>query len=98
MANCEKKIALGWEILPKTKDFFRDWCIDNGMVVQNDCAGALTIWPYLPAAIRERAKLQANGIAAIDEKFWEQFRAGLELALQARANIQREKPDRKPHK
>ena len=98
MANSKEKIALGWEVSPEVKDSFRDFCIENGFVVQNDCAGALTIWPYLPAAIRERSKLQANGVAAIDEKFWEQFRAGLELALQARSNIQQEKPDRKSRK
>ena len=95
MAKYKGKIPLGWEVPPEIKDLFRDWCIDNGLVVQNDCAGALVIWPYLPSAIRERAKLQAKGVAAIDEKFWNQFRIGLEMALQARANIQQEKQGRK---
>lgn len=98
MLGDAEKSQLGWKVPAFVKDLFRDFCIENGSVVQDDCAGALAIWPYLPAAIRERAKLQAKGVTAIDEKFWEQFRAGLELALQARLNIPPEKPGRKPGK
>ncbi len=98
MLSDKEKTQLGWKVSAFVKDAFRDFCIENGFIVQDDCGGALAIWPYLPAAIRERAKLQANGVAAIDEKFWKQFRAGLELALEAQSNIQREKPGHKPQK
>lgn len=98
MSSDKEKSQLGWKVYTFVKDSFRDFCIENGLVVQDDCAGALVIWPYLPAAIRERAKIQANGIESIDKEFWEQFRAGLESALQARANIRQEKQGSKPRK
>ena len=98
MKKNPEKIKLGWYVPTECRDKFSQWCADNGLICQDDCAGALVIWTYLPAAIREQAKLQAKGTAAIDEKFWEQFRAGLELALQVRANTPQEKPGRKPRK
>ena len=93
MAKYKEKTSLGWEVLPEVKDRFRDWCVDKGCLTQDDCAGALTIWPHLPSIIREKAKKESKGISSIDVKFWEQFSAGLELALQAQLNSLQEKQD-----
>jgi hypothetical protein len=85
----------GWNIPVDVRDSFTAFCAGVGAIAQEDCAGALLIWPHLPAEIREQAKVQAKGNSAIDKKFWQQFRSGLELALQARSNILQEKRDKK---
>ncbi len=94
----EEKVQLGWLVPFSVRESFRDFCIDNGFVVQDDCAGALALWPYLPAAIREQAKLHAKGIESIDATFWDSFRAGLELALQAQPDTQPKKRKSGSHK
>ena len=81
----------GWNIPVDVRDSFTAFCAEVGTIAQEDCAGALLIWPYLPAQLREQAKLQAKGNAPIDKKWWQSFRAGFELALQARSNILQEK-------
>lgn len=93
-----EKITTGWQIPMDVKEKFVNFCVKVGALAQEDCAGALTIWPYLPPAIREQAKLQAKGIAAVDEKFWDAFRAGLELALQAQSDTRQEKRGNKPRR
>ena len=81
--NKNEKIPLGWRVSNKVRDQFAQWCSDNGVVCQDDCAGALVIWQYLPAAVREAAKLEAKGLPSVDKDFWKMFEAGLELALRA---------------
>ena len=95
MNQPEEKVQLGWQVPVSVKEAFRDFCSDTSSIVQEDCAGALFIWRYMPAAIREQARMTAKGIGSVDKKFWEQFRAGIELALQARLNTQQQKPGRK---
>ena len=96
MSKNSDKSMLGWYVPVDCRNKFAQWCTNNGLICQDDAAGALTLWPYIPSAIREQAKLQAKGIAAVDEKFWDAFRAGLELALQAQPNIRQEKKANKP--
>lgn len=91
----DEKITTGWRVPAKIKESFVEFCAQVGALAQEDCAGALVIWPYLPAAVREQAKLEAKGIAAVDKKFWEQFRAGLELGIQAQLNIRQQKQKKK---
>ena len=79
--NKNEKIPLGWRVPNKIRDDFAQWCSDNGLVCQHDCAGALVIWPYLPSSVREAAKAEAKGQPSVDKKFWEIFGAGLEAAL-----------------
>ena len=95
MKKSAEKAKLGWYVPRDCRDKFAQWCADNGLICQEDCAGALVIWQYLPAAVREQAKLEAKGIAPVDKKFWKQFRAGLELGEQAQLSIQRQKQEKK---
>jgi len=95
MGNYKGKIQLGWEVPPEVKESFRDWCINKGVLVQEDCAGALVIWKHLPSIIREKAKLEAKGTPSIDAEFWKQFSQGLELAVQAQLNNLHKRPDEK---
>ena len=90
-----KRSQANWLIPDEVKNSFVEFCASIGTIAQEDCAGALVIWQYLPPAIREQAKLQAKGIAALDKKFWDQFRSGLELGIQAQLNIQQQKKAKK---
>ncbi len=85
MKKNAEKIKLGWYVPADCRNKFAQWCADSGLICQDDAAGALTLWPHIPAAVREQAKLQAKGIAAIDEKFWDTFRMGVELTLRGQA-------------
>jgi len=69
---------------------FREFCDRIGGQIDEEQAGAKWLWPYVPAALREQAKLAAKGLAEVDEEFWVRFGAGLEAALAARAAIQRQ--------
>ena len=71
----------GWNIPVDIKEQFSSFCSKVGSVAQEDCSGALMIWQYLPPQIRERAKLEAKGVNAIDKEFWEAFCKGVESAL-----------------
>lgn len=94
MANNAEKIKIGWLIPVPIKERFVDFCAEKGNLAQEDCAGALLIWQYLPAQIRESARLEAKGIRAVDKRFWKHFRAGLELGIQAQLNSPQQKPDK----
>jgi hypothetical protein len=94
MAKTVEKIQTGWKIPVTCKDSFTKFCDEVGSLVQEDCAGALLIWQYLPAQIRELAKMHAKGVTKIDKKFWDQFRQGLELGIQAQSNTPPQKPDK----
>ncbi len=71
-------------------DHFSAFCHRIGGKIDEEQAGAKWLWPYVPAALREQAKLAAKGLAEVDEEFWVRFGAGLEAALAARAAIQRQ--------
>lgn len=75
---------MGWTVPVSVKDAFVDFCTSRGARIQEDAAGALVIWKYLPAQIREWARLEAKGTPAVDRQFWESFARSLELALQVR--------------
>lgn len=94
MANNEGKIKIGWLIPEPIKERFVNFCAEKGNLAQEDCAGALLIWQYLPAQIRESARLEAKGIRAVDKRFWKHFRAGLELGIQAQLDSQQQKPNK----
>jgi len=89
-----EKIKTGWYIPVPLKEQFVTFCADMGNLAQEDCAGALLIWQYLPAQIRESARLEAKGIRAVDKRFWKHFRAGLELGIQAQLDSLQQKPDK----
>lgn len=72
MSKNSDKIQPGW-LIPKTvKESFDEFCVEFGLVAQEDCAGALTLWTQMPAQIREWAKLEAKGKgdSRIDKAFW----------------------------
>ena len=93
MAKKPEKVSLGWYVPTEARRLFVEFCSDVGTVAQEDCAGAMFIWQYLPAQIREQAKRQTKGVSAIDEEFWVQFQAGLDLALRALQDNPPETPD-----
>jgi hypothetical protein len=88
MEKNDKKIKTGWLIPVGIKDLFVNFCAEKGNIAQEDCAGALLIWQYLPAQVREQARLEAKGVQAIDKKFWKQFCSGVELGLRDQLNTQ----------
>ncbi len=83
-----EKTNTGWPIPTTIKESFSNFCADKGTIAQEDCAGALLIYQYLPAQVREQARLEAKGLQSIDKKFWKKFCEGVELGLQAQLNIQ----------
>jgi len=72
----------GWPIPPDVKEDFTTFCKDVGTLAKDDCAGALFVWQYLPAQIREWAKLGAKGIKPVDGNFWAHFGAGMGAYIQ----------------
>ena len=88
-----EKIKPGWYIPEDVKDKFVDFCNEKGTVIQEDFAGALIIWSYLPALIRESAKAEAKGIGSVDKIFWEDFHKGIEEGMRAQLNnLQKTQP------
>lgn len=81
MKKMEKKTKTGWPIPVSIKDLFVNFCAEKGNLAQEDCAGALFIWQYLPAQIRESARLEAKGSQIADKKFWENFRSSVQQSL-----------------
>lgn len=94
MGKNSDKVMLGWYVPIEARRKFVEFCVEIGSLAQEDCAGALIIWQHLPAQIRELAKLQAKGLVEVDQNFWDQFRQGLELGIQAQSNIPPQKPDK----
>lgn len=78
----EKKTKTGWPIPVSIKDLFVTFCAEKGNIAQEDCAGALFLWQYLPPDIRELARLVAKGSKKIDKKFWDNFQKTLLLSTQ----------------
>jgi len=92
MAKLTVKSSTGWSIPKEVKEAFVNFCAQTGTLVQDDCAGALFIWQRLPAQIREWAKLAAKDAPGVDDHFWKDFAAGLQLGLQAQSNTPPKKP------
>lgn len=92
MTKIANKVTAGWPIPADVKESFTKFCAEKGNLAQEDCAGALVIWQYLPAQIREYARLTAKGKPAVDADFWEQFSKGLELGIKAQLNSRSQKP------
>jgi len=82
---------VGWRVADDVKDVFTDFCKAVGANYEDSCAGALVIWQYLPAQIREWAILEAKGQPAVDREFWLDFAAGLQLGLRAQQGSQPKK-------
>lgn len=79
----QEKVQLGWEISVKAKEEFMAWCRQNGIVVQVAAAGAIILYRYLPASVRELAQAHASGVEGLElpREFFEEFAAGLEEAF-----------------
>ena len=90
MASNSEKIRLGWEVPKELRNSFRDWCVNKGVLVQEDCAGALIIWQFLPAEIREAAKMEAKGTPSLNKKFWSDFQTGFAQYISERATSQKQ--------
>ena len=73
--------TIGYSVPLKVKDEFVDGCKTRGEVIQQSIAGAMKLWGFLPAEVREAARLSAAGKGDIDDAFWEDFGYGLRLGL-----------------
>ena len=98
MAKNLETTKTGWPIPTKVKDSFVEFCAHVDSHAQADCAGALFLWQYMPAQIREWAKLGAKGAPVVDSDFWRGLSTGLELSLQAHSESQRAKVPKKTAK
>lgn len=78
MKKNAEKTKTGWLIPINIKDLFVNFCAEMGNIAQEDCAGALLIWQYLPAQIREAARLEAKGAQKANKEFWENFRKSVQ--------------------
>ena len=80
MKNNAKNIVLpdtvkpGWEIPRKLKDEFTEFCTRMGTLYQEDFAGALFLWPYLPDDLRQEAKLAAKDQSEIPSETWKSLK------------------------
>ena len=84
--NMEKnngKTKLGWCIPKNIREDFTEFCATKGTLIQEECAGALIIYQFLPAEIRELARLQAKGVEDINSDFWKDFASALRLGIKA---------------
>jgi hypothetical protein len=98
MAKISEKTKPGWAIPTNIKEAFIEFCAHVGAIAQEDCAGALFLWQYMPPKIREWAKLHAKGSPVVDLDFWKGFGAGSETSIQALTESQKHKKTRKPSK
>jgi hypothetical protein len=70
MSKNIEKTQPGWQIPSTVKEHFDTFCVHVGHVAQEDCAGALILWPRMPAQIREWAKLEAKNDPQVEPVFW----------------------------
>ena len=84
----DEHVQLGWKVPLEVRENFTKFSNKTGTLIQEDCAGALMIWPYLPAEVREQAKLAAKGLVEVEPAFWEDFRSGVRMALRGQTNTQ----------
>lgn len=88
----QKKVRPGWFCPEEVKDSFVEFCDLHGVKIQEDFAGALVIWQYLPVQLRQLAKFEAKGIDKVDKTFWEDFRKGIDQAIKDQSCNQNYKP------
>jgi hypothetical protein len=93
-----KKIQLSWYVSTEVKSAFTEFCTENGLVIQDDCAGALTLWRHVPAEIRELAKLEAKGLREPAVAFWDEFARGLRRGIRDQLDAQQQKPGKRKKK
>jgi len=98
MKNNAEKVSTGWLIPSELKESFVSFCAKVGTLAQEDCAGALFVWQYLPPQIREWAKLEAKSESVFDQEFWEGLCAGLEVSLRSLLETQKQNQGRKKSK
>jgi len=74
----------GWPVPDHVKDSFTEFCKRVGTLAKDDCAGALFIWQFLPAHLRERAKLDAKDHPLDDatQAFWIELDLALEKIIE----------------
>lgn len=77
MAKDSTKVMLGWKLDEDALDQFKAFCDRIGAKYSDEATAALFVWQFLPAAIREEAKIRDN------ETFWN----GWKLALQQMPTI-----------
>jgi len=75
--------SAGWPVPEWVKERFTDFCKEVQTLAKGDCAGALYIWPCLPAHLRARAKRAASdqSLDKDDTLFWQQFTESLERVV-----------------
>lgn len=73
-----EKTKPGWYIPIDVKDKFVNSCSDVGEIIQDDMAGAIWLWCYIPATIRELAKLASVGKLSLPDEAWREFGRGIE--------------------
>ena len=86
----------GWNLPVPVRDKFAEWCQTMGTKAQDDCAGALLLWPLVPSSIREQAKLVAKDAVPYNDAYWKAFEEmilKLEISLNKRiTNKEKGKP------
>ena len=95
MKDFKKKVKTGWPIPEPVKESFVLFCAEKGTLAQEDCAAALLIFQYLPAQVREEARLEAKGARAIDKNFWILFAHGVDLGVRAHQDSRQPGPGKK---
>lgn len=82
--NITEKTKPGWSIPTKIKEDFVEFCAEKGNIAQEDSAGALFIWQYLPPQLREWARLHAKGKPDVKIEFWQNLMEFLYDAIQGK--------------
>jgi len=93
--NGNEIVQLGWKVPANVREQFGSFCNAHGGVTQEECAGALILWQYIPSEIREQAKMEAKGLAQVDKSFWLKLQEGLRQGWTERLDTLREKQGRK---
>ena len=68
-----EKDRVGWESPKKAIDSLRDFADSIGGNYGDQAGGALLIWKYLPANMRENIVQASQGRAEIDEEKYKKF-------------------------
>lgn len=74
MTKIVQKTKPGWAIPTDIKESFVNFCAHIGAIAQEDAAGALFLWQFMPERVREWAKLAAKGAPPVKEGFWQGLR------------------------
>ena len=73
--------TVGWRFYEPVVDDFQEYCDQVNDNYGEAVSAAMVIWRYLPASVQRLAQLEANGIPSVDQKYWEEFRRGLDDAI-----------------